>query len=211
MPPVIGYSDRVNHAFAFAAKHHDRQVRRGTALPYLTHPANVAVILTRYGCDEDTVVAGILFDVVSDWVRDGRSRDELEERIGAKFGVVALATVLQVCERTADDASVEMSAEERKKDRIVRLGTASEAARWLCTADTLHNAGALLADLKRTAFPETVWGRFNRSPEAAVAAYRHVYERLRQVGFRAPILDELRGVVDALEHVAASAPVAARP
>src|SRR5258705_6450280 len=55
---VTGYSDVINHAFAFAAKHHDRQVRKGTKLPYLTHPANVAVILTRYGCDNDTVVAG---------------------------------------------------------------------------------------------------------------------------------------------------------
>src|SRR3569833_1393465 len=66
-----GYSDRINHAFAFAAKHHDRQVRKGTRLPYLTHPANVAVILTRYGQDEDTVVAGILHDVIEDCVRDG--------------------------------------------------------------------------------------------------------------------------------------------
>ena len=30
-----GYSDPINHAFAFAAKHHDRQVRKGTKLPYL--------------------------------------------------------------------------------------------------------------------------------------------------------------------------------
>ena len=64
-----GYSDAINHAFAFAAKHHDRQVRKGTKLPYLTQPANVAVILTRYECDEDTVVAGILHDVVQDCVQ----------------------------------------------------------------------------------------------------------------------------------------------
>jgi len=49
-----GYSDRINHALAFAAKHHDRQVRKGTRLPYITHAANVALILTRYGCDETT-------------------------------------------------------------------------------------------------------------------------------------------------------------
>ena len=41
-----GYSDRVNHALAFAAKHHDQQVRRGTRAPYATHPANVAIILS---------------------------------------------------------------------------------------------------------------------------------------------------------------------
>ena len=65
---TAGYSDRINHALAFAAKHHDQQVRKGTRLPYLTHPANVAIILTRYGCDETTVVAGILHDVIEDCV-----------------------------------------------------------------------------------------------------------------------------------------------
>ena len=80
-----GYSDRINHALAFAAKHHDQQVRKGTRLPYLTHPANVAIILTRYGQDDDTVVAGILHDVIEDCVRDGFTRDMLETRIADKF------------------------------------------------------------------------------------------------------------------------------
>src|SRR3979411_569773 len=74
---IRGYSDRINHAFAFAAKHHDRMVRKGTRLPYLTHPANVAVILTRYGQDEQTIVSGILHDVIEDCVRDGFTRDML--------------------------------------------------------------------------------------------------------------------------------------
>src|ERR1043165_7482517 len=91
-----GYSDAINHAFAFAAKHHDRQVRKGTKLPYLTHPANVAVILTRYGCDDETVVAGILHDVVEDCVRDGYTREMLGQRIGEKFGESVLQTILQV-------------------------------------------------------------------------------------------------------------------
>jgi geranylgeranyl pyrophosphate synthase len=47
-------------ALAYATKHHDQQVRRGTRSPYLTRHANVAVILARYGSDEDTAVAGIL-------------------------------------------------------------------------------------------------------------------------------------------------------
>ena len=65
-----GYSDAVNHALAFAAKHHDRQVWKGGArLPYFTQPANVAVILSKYDCDDDTIVAGILYDGVNDSVR----------------------------------------------------------------------------------------------------------------------------------------------
>src|SRR5256885_16902539 len=89
---IIGYSDRLNHALAFAAKHHDQQVRKGTRLPYITHPANVAIILTRYGRDDQTVVAGILHDVIEDCVREAFTRDMLEGRVGDKFGIGVLAT-----------------------------------------------------------------------------------------------------------------------
>src|SRR5438270_3390418 len=116
-----GYSDRINHAFAFAAKHHDRQVRKGTRLPYLTHPANVAVILTRYDQDETTVVAGILHDVIEDCVRDGYTRGMLEQRIGDKFGPDVLDTVLGVTHRHTDDEGIELSSEERKDDYLARL------------------------------------------------------------------------------------------
>ncbi len=208
---MVGYSDRVNHAFAFAAKHHDRQVRKGVALPYLTQPANVAIILTRYGRDEDTVVAGILYDVVADSVRDGMSREELDERIGTKFGSAVLSTALAVAERRLDAQGVELSPDERKADVLERLAEASDAARWVCAADTVHRGSTLLADLKRTAFPEAVWGRFARTPEATVQWYRRVYARLDEVGFRAAIMDELRGVVEALEHNGGPVGAAVRP
>src|SRR5256885_15354675 len=97
---VTGYSDRINHALAFAAKHHDRQVRKGTRLPYVTHPANVAIILTRYDRDEDTVVAGILHDVIEDCVRENYTREMLERRIADKFGGAVLSTVLSVTHRS---------------------------------------------------------------------------------------------------------------
>ena len=209
MDAVAGYSDRINHAFAFAAKHHDKQVRKGQALPYLTHPANVAVILTRYGCDEDTVLAGILHDVVEDCVRDGYTREDLEERIGAKFGPTVLATVLAVTERKVDDAGIELAWEERKQDYLDRLEAGSDAARWVCAADKVHNGSTILADLERTVFPETVWGRFNRGPSTTAAWYRRVYDRLSALGFRAPIMAELRRVADDLERAAAKVPAAA--
>src|SRR3954465_6768879 len=85
---IRGYSDRINHAFAYAAKHHDRQVRKGTRLPYLTHPANVAVLLTAFGRGEETVLAGILHDVIEDCVNEKYTRETLEQRIGEKFGAM---------------------------------------------------------------------------------------------------------------------------
>ena len=204
---INGYSDRINHALAFAAKHHDRQVRKGPRLPYLTHPANVAIILTRYGRDEDTVIAGILHDVIEDCVRENYTREMLEQRIGDKFGESVLDTVLAVTQRNVDDEGNDLSSDERKDDYLERLSGASESARWVCAADKLHNAGTIVADLKRTIDPGTVWSRFNAGRGGTVRWYRHVYERLRTLGFTAPIMDELRRIVESLEAFDANDPV----
>jgi (p)ppGpp synthase/HD superfamily hydrolase len=200
-----GYSDRINHAFAFAAKHHDRQVRKGTRLPYLTHPANVALILTAYDQDETTVVSGILHDVIEDCVRDGYTRDMLAQRIGDKFGSEVLDTVLAVTQRQMDEEGVELSSEERKDDYLARLAAASESARWVCAADKIHNGSSILADLKRTLDPDTVWSRFSAGRMGTVRWYRRVYDRLRELGFNAPIMEELREVAEELEAASADA------
>ena len=199
---VTGYSDVINHALAFAAKHHDRQVRKGTKLPYLTHPANVAVILTRYGCNSDTVVAGVLHDVIEDCVREGYSREMLEQRIGDKFGAKVLDTVLAVTYRRHDDDGVELSGDDRKTDYLERLSGASEEARWVCAADKIHNASSILSDLRRTVDAETIWSRFGGGRVGTGRWYRQVYERLREVGFNAPIMAELDAVSGDLQRLA---------
>ncbi|MCU0635105.1 MAG: HD domain-containing protein [Gemmatimonadaceae bacterium] len=191
---MLGYSDRINHALAFAAKHHDRQVRKGTALPYLTHPANVAIILTRYGQDDDTVIAGILHDVIEDCVREGMTRAMLGERIGSKFGATVLDTVLMVTHRKVDDDGVELSREERRADYLARLAQATDRARWVCAADKVHNGSAILADVRRTVDPDTVWGRFGGGKPVTIAWYARVHTRLTEVGFTAPIMAELGSV-----------------
>jgi (p)ppGpp synthase/HD superfamily hydrolase len=190
---TAGYSDVINHALAFAAKHHDRQVRKGTRLPYLTQPANVAMILTRYERDDDTVVSGILHDVIQDCVQDGYSRTMLEQRIGDKFGGNVLETVLAVTYRKIDNDGVELSGDDRRADYLERLANASTEARWVCAADKIHSAASLISDLRRTVDPESVWSRFG-GKAATSRWYRQVYERLREVGFDAAIMSELDAV-----------------
>ena len=174
-------------------------MRKGTRLPYLTHPANVAIILTRYGCDETTVVAGILHDVIEDCVTKNYTRDMLEERIGAKFGADVLDTVLAVTHRTHDDDGEEFSPEEKKQDYLDRLADASDRARWVCAADKLHNANSILADLGRTIEPDRIWTRFKVGKEGTVRWYRNVYDRLKELGFDAPIMAELKSTVARME------------
>ncbi len=201
MTVMNGYSDIINHAFAFAAKHHDQQVRKGTKLPYLTHPANVAVILTRYGQDDKTVVAGILHDVVEDCVRDGFTKTMLEQRIGEKFGPEVLETVLAVTYRRHDDDGVELSPEEQKSDYLERLANAGSSARWVCAADKLHNASSIVADLRRTMDLPSVWNRFGGGRPVTVKWYRAVCDRLAEVGFNAAIMPELERITGELESI----------
>lgn len=194
-----GYSDRINHALAFAAKHHDRQVRKGTSLPYLTQPANVAIILARYDQDDETVVAGILHDVVGDCVREGYSREMLDARVGDKFGNDVLDTLLAITLRKNDDEGVEFSADDRRDDLLRRLERTSAQARWVYAAVALHNVGSLLADLRRTLDAETVWSRFSVGKEGTIVWYRQMFERLRAAGFNESIMSELETLVHELE------------
>lgn len=196
--PTSGYSDRINHALAFAAKHNDRQVHKGTRQPYRTHAANVAVILTRYDRDDDTIVAGILQDVVADCVEDRFSAEMLDQRIGQKFGGEVLASVVSITLRRVDQAGVDLSHEERRDDLLERLELADERARWVIAADALHAVGATLANLRRTIDADSVWSQLVLGREGTAHWYRSLCDRLGVVGFTAPIVDELSKAVDEL-------------
>lgn len=198
---MTGYSDRVNHALAFAAKHHDQQVRRGTRPPYSTQSANLAVILTRYGCDEDTVVAGILLDVVEDYTRAAYPADVLEDRIGEKFGSRVLEIALMASERRIDDEGLELSPDERRDDLLERLARSSEEGQILAAAKALHGAGTLLADLRRTVDVQAVWARVPGGRDRTIDAYRRMHERLADSPLQSPIAEELRETVESLSAI----------
>jgi (p)ppGpp synthase/HD superfamily hydrolase len=198
-----GYSDRINHALAFAAKHNDRQVLRGTRQPYRAHASTVAIILTRYDRDDDTVIAGILQDVVADCVSDRTSPETLEQRVGQKFGSHVLQSVLSITPRRVDESGVDFSHDERRDDLLERLQQADDRARWVVAAEALYVVGGKLADLRRTIDPDSVWSQTPLGREGTVQWYRAICERLKAIGFTAPIVEELS---DAIEEL--SAPIA---
>ena len=203
--PTLGYSDRVHHALAYAAKHHDREVRKGTRTPYFTAPASVAVILTRYGQPEDTVVAGVLQPAVEDLLRDGESPEGVRARVADKFGA-AVDVVLGAARRRYDDDGVELSYEEQRTDALARFATMGDASRWAFAAHEVHDASTLLADLRRTQFPDAVWGRFAEGRGARARWYAQAAEGLAAAGFDEGITAELRAAAEALaEHAAAPA------
>ena len=57
--------DVIGHAYDVAEEMHRGQLRK-SGEPYLIHPMAVAEILADLGMDEETIVAGLLHDVVED-------------------------------------------------------------------------------------------------------------------------------------------------
>ena len=202
---AFGYSDRIHHALAYAAKHHDREVRKGTRPPYFTAPASVAIILTRYGQPEGTVVAGVLQPAVEDMLRDGESEEGVRARLAEKFGADAVGAALGAARRRYDDDGVELSHEEQRADALERLAGAPEASRWAFAAHEVHDASALAADLRRTQFPDAVWGRFAEGRASKAQWYASAASRLAGVGFAAEITAELRAAAESIAEYAAAA------
>ena len=71
-------SSLIDEAYSVAYKAHENQLRK-SGEPYIIHPLSVAIILAELQLDKESIVAGILHDVVED-------TDLTEEDIKDKFG-----------------------------------------------------------------------------------------------------------------------------
>lgn len=116
----------IDRAIIFATKAHAGQRRKVTDSPFIIHPLAVGCLLADAGEAEDVVVAGILHDTVED-------TDVTLAEISEQFGEVVANHVAGCSENK------ELSWEERKKDTIELLETASEEVCLVTCADKIHN------------------------------------------------------------------------
>ena len=59
-------SRRFDLALHFASGLHQRQLRKGTKIPYLAHLLSVCALVLENGGDEDQAIAALLHDAVED-------------------------------------------------------------------------------------------------------------------------------------------------
>jgi (p)ppGpp synthase/HD superfamily hydrolase len=142
-----GYSDRISHAFAFAAKYHGAVAPVGAGMDYIAHPANVAIILARYGCDQITIVGGIVHHVLEESVPE--KRPDLERKIADKFGPVALAVAKDALEPKYDRRGMERPWQACKQEYLTQLAIAEPRAIDICVADEIHACGSTVTALRR--------------------------------------------------------------
>jgi (p)ppGpp synthase/HD superfamily hydrolase len=142
-----GYSDRISHAFAFAAKYYVSMAPSGAGMDYLAKPANVAVILARYGCEQVTLVAGIVHHVLEE--APPNRLPQLEQKISDKFGPVTLAIARDALEPKFDRRGFERPWQSCKAEYLTQLAAAEPRALDICVADELHACGSVITALRR--------------------------------------------------------------
>ena len=132
----------IQKAYQTAAEAHKNQQRK-SGEPYIIHPLNVAIILADLELDKETIVAGILHDVVEDTIM---TEEDLKREFGDDVallvdGVTKLEKIPLSAGTDQPDEKLEMQAENLRK---MFLAMAKDIRVILIKlADRLHNMRTL--------------------------------------------------------------------
>jgi RelA/SpoT family (p)ppGpp synthetase len=135
----------VERAYRLAEQAHDGQVRK-SGEPYIQHPLNVACLLADLGMDVDSVVAGLLHDVVED-------TDVDLAKLGHEFGshveslVDGVTKLEQIEEQIEQEQSEKLRGEQESESLRKMFLAMAEDIRVVVIklADRLHNMRTLYA------------------------------------------------------------------
>ncbi|MDE7044239.1 MAG: HD domain-containing protein, partial [Acetatifactor sp.] len=155
--PELLYQELINHvhkyhpsddvtmiekAYNVAKEAHKDQTRK-SGEPYIIHPLNVAIILAELELDKETIIAGLLHDVVEDTVM---TEDDLKREFGEDVallvdGVTKLEKIPLSSTVDRSDEKLEMQAENLRK---MFLAMAKDIrVIMIKLADRLHNMRTL--------------------------------------------------------------------
>lgn len=157
-------TERYAQAVAYASILHGAQVRKGTQIAYMSHLLGVSSLVIEAGGDEDLAIAGLLQDAVEDAGGLPRLAD-----VGTRFGDRVADIVLACSDSTNEEWKRSVTYKERKQAYLDHLAKAPDDVVLVSTADKLHNARAIVTDLKRHGLE--VLSKFNGTPDEVIWYY----------------------------------------
>ena len=168
-------SERFTQAVDYAREAHTSQTRKGTAIPYLAHLLGVASLVLDYGGDEDQAIAALLHDTIED---QGAHHQAL---IRHQFGDRVAGIVLACTDGTQEDQAEATTPEAKRADwekrkwcHLAHLAEASGEALLVSGCDKLHNARAIVTDLRNPAIGAAVFDRFTGKRDGTLWYYREI-------------------------------------
>ena len=182
---------RFAQGLAMAIEAHAQQFRKGTTIPYVSHPMAVASIALEYGADEDQAIAALLHDAVED------GGPIYIDRIQHSFGDRVLQIVMGCTDGVPDASGQKSDWKQRKVAYINHLAEASDDVLLVCGSDKLHNARAIVTDMERIG--DQVFERFTASKDQTLWYYRSLTEIFDSR--QAPMTPSLKLVVQRMGHI----------
>lgn len=144
---------KIPQAFEFAYISHVGTTRKGTQIPYIVHPMDVATILMKNNTSEEMIVAGLLHDVIE---KEGVELGEIEQIFGEK---VAHLVNFSTEPRELRKKDSKKTWDARKQHTIKKIETATKEEKLLTCADKLANIRDMIMNHKQLG--NKLWEKFN--------------------------------------------------
>lgn len=161
-------------AVMFASIAHQGTTRKGSRIPYLSHPIEAAAIVAEMTDDEELIAAAVLHDVLED---TEATIEDLEVCFGNRIAhYVGCET-----EDKRRDLPPETTWKLRKQEAIQFLKeNADTSARMLALADKLSNLRSIDRDYYNIG--DRIWERFHQKDKKMHGwLYREAAEALREL------------------------------
>jgi (p)ppGpp synthase/HD superfamily hydrolase len=179
-------------AFAVAVGKHGGQTRKGTAIPYISHPIAVASLVLEDGGTLEDAAAALLHDTIED---TDTTPDELRRAFGDR-----VARIVEACSDRLSRTDP-TPWRERKEAYVARLPDQPEDVLRVSVADKLHNARSIRDDVRMGGVPSL--DRFNGGRDGTLWYYETLVKTYRSIpACRSGWLPDLERVVDELSRLA---------
>src|SRR6202451_4726760 len=187
--------DLLNRAYVYAMKAHGEQ-KRASGDPYISHPLEVAAILTEHKLDDATIAAALLHDTIED---TEATRAEIDQLFGKDIGhLVEGLTKLKRLHL------VSLEAKQAENLRKLLLAIAEDVRVLLVKlADRLHNMRTIRhmpAEARRRVAEETI---DIYAPLAGRIGMYEMREELESLAFRELNPEAHKVISERLETLAA--------
>ena len=182
-------TSRFDDALKYAHELHRTQKRKGNGAPYVGHLLGVASIVIDDGGSEDEAIGALLHDAAED--HGGRARlDEIRGRFGD-----SVARIVEDC--TDSWETPKRPWIDRKREYVEHAKTLPAPSLRVAAADKVHNAYAILRDLRNSG--EQVWDRFNAPADDVIAYYEGLVRSFRHTG-GGKLVEELERIVKGIQR-----------